>query len=67
MYLQPLFSKRLSDSNTWLGDGTFKVSPALFSQIYSIHGVIRDSVIPLVYAMLPDKTVLTYHQLFEVQ
>lgn len=31
----------LSKSEYWLGDGTFKRSPRLFAQIYSIHGQVN--------------------------
>ena len=37
-------------------DGTFSVAPDVFYQVYTIHGVIENAVIPLVYALLPNKT-----------
>ena len=45
-------------------DGTFSVSPDVFYQVYTIHGVIEDTLIPLDYALLPNKTQTTYSKLF---
>ena len=36
-------------------DGTFKASPQIFEQLYSIHATYRGHVVPVVYALLPDK------------
>lgn len=53
----------LARSDHWYADGTFKTAPPLFSQLYTIHGVKENSAIPLVYALLPDKTRETYIRL----
>ncbi len=42
----------LQDTEEFLVDGTFKVVPEIFYQLYIIHGVFRDHVIPLIYALL---------------
>lgn len=42
-----------------------KVAPTIFTQLYSIHGVYRNSVIPLVFALLSDKQESTYQKLIE--
>ena len=52
-------------SDTWLGDGTFKVAPSLFFQLYSVHGIIGSKTFPLVYALLLNKQRRTYSRLFE--
>ena len=54
----------LSQSEICHCDGTFSVAPDLFYQVYTIHGVIENAVIPLVYALLPNKTQDTYEKLF---
>ena len=40
----------------WAVDGTFAVCPSLFYQLYTIHGVIKDTTVPLVYCMIRRKT-----------
>ncbi|KAM7290495.1 uncharacterized protein ISCGN_027120 [Ixodes scapularis] len=56
----------LSRSKAWFMDGTFKVTPSIFFQVYTVHGMYKDAVIPLVYALLPNKTEETYQRLFTV-
>ncbi|CAF1035550.1 unnamed protein product [Rotaria sordida] len=41
-------------------DGTFKVTPIIFTQLYTIHGVYRNNIFPLVFAVLADKQQQTY-------
>ncbi|CAF2161520.1 unnamed protein product [Rotaria magnacalcarata] len=50
----------LQDTDEFLVDGTFKVVPDIFYQLYIIHGVFRDHAIPLIYALLRRKTKETY-------
>ncbi|CAF0784768.1 unnamed protein product [Adineta ricciae] len=52
-------------SDELLVDGTFKVVPEIFYQLYIIHGVFRDHVIPLVFALLRQKTAETYKDLID--
>ena len=54
----------LSQSEICHCDGTFSVSPDVFYQVYTIHVVIENAVVPLVYALLPNKTQNTYEKLF---
>ena len=35
------------------GDGTFDVAPHLFTQLYTIHALIEDTCVPVVFALLP--------------
>ncbi|KAM7308985.1 hypothetical protein ISCGN_012616 [Ixodes scapularis] len=44
----------------------FKVSPSLFYQVYTIHGSLHGTVVPLVFALLSNKTQSTYARLFSV-
>ena len=53
----------LRQSNHWFGDGTFKVSPSIFFQVYTIHAICHEKVIPCLYSLLPNKTGPTYNRL----
>ncbi|CAF2682034.1 unnamed protein product [Rotaria sp. Silwood2] len=37
-------------------DGTFKVVPELFFQLYSIHGSVQGTIIPLAYILMSRKS-----------
>ena len=56
-----------SRNSHWMADGTFKTAPPLFAQLLTIHAIIFNTVIPLVYALLPNKTKDTYKRLIEQQ
>lgn len=55
----------LSQSHEWLTDGTFSTAPALFQQLYTVHIVQFNTVIPVVYALLPNKTRATYEKMLQ--
>ena len=42
----------LESTLQWQADGTFKCCPALFHQLYTVHGVLNGHTIPLVYMLL---------------
>jgi hypothetical protein len=56
--------KLLSKSNFWLVDGTFKIVPILFDQLFSIHGNIDESrqTFPLLYVLLTGKSQKIYDE-----
>lgn len=55
----------LSQSRSVFSDGTFGIAPTrLFYQLYTIHGIVFGSIIPLIYALLPNKTTETYDRVF---
>lgn len=56
----------LSRADYWLADGTFDFCPTIFSQIYTIHVLVENSVFPLVYALLPSKTEAVYKRLLQI-
>ena len=37
----------------------------IFYQLYAMHVVYRDAVIPVIFALLPNKTESTYRRLIE--
>jgi hypothetical protein len=54
----------LARSSFWLADGTFKVVPSLFFQLYTIHFQFVTGVNPAaVYCLLPNKTRETYDRM----
>ncbi|KAK9736146.1 FLYWCH zinc finger domain [Popillia japonica] len=53
----------LSQSDHWYADGTFKTVPLLFNQLHTIHGLKKDASVPLVYALLPNRSKETYEHL----
>ncbi|KAG0421398.1 hypothetical protein DMUE_6294, partial [Dictyocoela muelleri] len=56
----------LMNSKVWLADGTFKMSPREFNQIYIIHVKIFDNYYPILFAFLPNKSQNTYLRFFKV-
>ena len=58
MFANPNFLSLLTGSETWYADGTFKVLPEYFFQLYTIHAERDGFVYPCEYALLPDKLVL---------
>ena len=47
-------------NSLWLCDGTFKICPMQFYQLYTIHIQIGGFYPPCLYALLPNKTEQTY-------
>lgn len=52
-------------------DGTFKTCPKPFYQLYTIHAELESNeeyqnIIPVLYALLPDKKLTTYKLLFQL-
>ena len=62
--LSPRMLSLLEESQSWYADGTFKVVPELFFQLYTIHAEKDSMIIPCVYALLTNKSELTYKKLF---
>ncbi|GMH44619.1 hypothetical protein BSKO_12571 [Bryopsis sp. KO-2023] len=60
----------LRDAELIHGDGTFGVTPKIFAQFYTIHGLIGPSqavrrTVPLVFALMERKTQAAYETLFD--
>ena len=56
----------LETSKFWLADGTIKLSPTLFYQIYTIHASFMETTPACVYAFLPSKTEMTYRRFLDI-
>ena len=54
-----------SNSDNWFGDGTFKVCPEVFFQLYTIHAKLAGRVLPCIYALLPNKQGFPYTRLVQ--
>lgn len=46
-------------------DGTFKVSPNLFYQLFCLHAIRNGNLLPCVFGLLMNKTQETYTQFFQ--
>jgi hypothetical protein len=66
IFCSPRSLDLLSRSTSWYGDGTFKVSPPLFYQLYTIHVDHYGAILPAAYCLLPDKKKATYSKMFEI-
>ncbi|CAF4368619.1 unnamed protein product [Rotaria sp. Silwood2] len=49
----------------WFADGTFKVCPDEFYQLFTLHAMMTNSIIPLVYGLLIGKSTNDYNLFFE--
>ncbi|XP_068246463.1 uncharacterized protein [Palaemon carinicauda] len=49
----------------WACDGTFKIVPEQWYQLFCIHVQVNGSSFPRVFALLPNKTKQTYQSFFE--
>lgn len=66
--------RRLFRCKLWSADGTFKSSPSIFYQLFTIMGALKylhndkekTVFLPLVYALLERKLQETYSKVFEV-
>lgn len=56
--------KHLETAEVWYADGTFSISPPLFSQVYIVMVEKHGGVHPILYILLPNKTRETYNALF---
>ena len=57
-------TKHLLDSGKWYADGSFRLAPPLFTQVYVILEKKHGGVHPILYALLPNKRHATYVHCF---
>ncbi|XP_068246839.1 uncharacterized protein [Palaemon carinicauda] len=65
LFSPPTNISLLEKSDNWFGDGTFKIVPELFYQLYTIHCLTSERVIPCVYALLPNKRQAAYEDIHQ--
>ena len=58
--------RQLAATRTIFMDGTFKSTPRLFTQLFTIHGQYREHIVLLVYYLLPDKKRETYYNILDI-
>ena len=63
IFSTPKMLSLLQESQSWFADGTFKVVPKQFFQLYTIHAEKDSITIPCIYALLSNKTELAYRKL----
>uniref|UniRef100_A0A914MXX1 FLYWCH-type domain-containing protein n=1 Tax=Meloidogyne incognita TaxID=6306 RepID=A0A914MXX1_MELIC len=67
IFASPTDVARLSTSDVWLCDGTFKNDQQLFYQLWIISGQFYQPVVlPFVYILLPSKTTESYLRALEL-
>ncbi|XP_068208558.1 uncharacterized protein [Palaemon carinicauda] len=58
----------IRENKHWMGDGTFKIAPQLFYQLYVIHIQYKGNVLPMVYMLLQRKSEELYRRaLLQIQ
>lgn len=57
--------KRLSSCDKWFADGTFSTVPSIFKQLYTIHGLKNNEMMPVVYVLTPSKSKKSYKLILE--
>lgn len=53
-------------SKYWIMDGTFKSSPAILLQLYTIHVNIKEQWFPTIFVLFQKKTKASYKALFQL-
>ena len=47
-------------------DGTFKIVPEQFLQLYTLHGYYMGKLFPFIYALLPNKSQFIYEKFWRM-
>ncbi|KRX59208.1 hypothetical protein T09_5009 [Trichinella sp. T9] len=55
----------LAQSNCWCGDGTFKIVPSWYQQLFTLHVFLRRKLLPVVYCLTVRKDLPTYSRIFK--
>ncbi|KRY45209.1 hypothetical protein T03_1233 [Trichinella britovi] len=55
----------LSEHSVWSMDGTFKIVPEWYQQMFTIHVFIAGKLVPLVYCLTVHKDLSTYREIFD--
>ncbi|CAF5031582.1 unnamed protein product, partial [Rotaria sp. Silwood1] len=55
----------LKQNKHWFADGALKVCPDNYYQLFALHAMMTNAIIPLVYGLLIGKSSDDYNQFFE--
>ena len=66
LFFLPKKMSHLSNAKVWISDGTFKVVPKEFSQLYVIHGKIFNKDFPLAYILMKNRTEAMYSKVLSI-
>ncbi|CAF4857054.1 unnamed protein product [Rotaria socialis] len=55
----------LKSCKHWFVDGTFKVCPEEFYQLFTLHALLKSVIVPLVYGLLIGKKASDYKKFFQ--
>ncbi|KRY26245.1 hypothetical protein T03_7604 [Trichinella britovi] len=50
----------MATRRTWALDGTFKIVPQWYQQLFTIHAFLAGKLVPAVYCLCTDKDIPTY-------
>ncbi|KRY15916.1 hypothetical protein T12_15200 [Trichinella patagoniensis] len=57
----------LSEHSVWSMDGTFKIVPEWYQQMFTIHVFIAGKLVPLVYCLTVHKDLSTYRRVYNLK
>lgn len=66
IFFDQLSINNLCDNHIWAVDGTFKTSPNMFYQLFTISYIRSDHFFPCIYVLLNNKTKTTYDRMWEI-
>lgn len=56
----------MCDAQYVVADGTFKIHPVMFAQLYILHAPYFGQVFPMLFCLLPNKSFKTYFRLLNL-
>jgi hypothetical protein len=56
----------LANTKVWVGDGTFYSCPCVFSQLYTIQGLVRGRFYPLVFILMEKMSIKAHEYAFDL-
>lgn len=60
-----MFINLMKVNQNWYADGTFKKCPSIFAQVYTVHIILQNESMPIIFALLPNKKRETYVKFFQ--
>lgn len=68
LFSTKVFMTLLGQDLYWIMDGTFKIVPNIFQQLYTLHGPVNNGnkTFPLLFVLLTNKDKTSYDVMFEL-